>query len=130
MTNKAVDRPQKPARPPSSMPTIVAQISRTYSSGFSVFHDRPGLRRPFAVGAVAMFFWARHADRSRERLWHVVGPLALAGAATPIALFMDSPVAIMEVFCIAAIGIFGAYPAFWYLPSSFLTGSGAAAASR
>ncbi|WP_284976871.1 LPXTG cell wall anchor domain-containing protein [Arthrobacter sp. efr-133-TYG-104] len=37
---------------------------------------------PFAVGAVAMFFWARHDDRSGERLWHVVGPLARAGVNT------------------------------------------------
>jgi MFS transporter, ACS family, tartrate transporter len=109
------------------LPTIVAQISKNYSSGLSVFQTGLVSGAPFAVGAVAMFLWARHADRSRERLWHVVGPLALAGVATPIALFMDSPVAIMAVFCIAAIGIFGAYPAFWYLPSSFLTGSGAAA---
>jgi LPXTG-motif cell wall-anchored protein len=109
------------------LPTIVAQISKTYSSGFSVFQTGLVSGAPFAVGALAMSFWARHADRSRERLWYVVGPLALAGVATPIALFMDSPVAIMAVFCIAAIGIFGAYPASWYLPSSFLTGSGAAA---
>lgn len=81
---------------------------------------------PFLCGAIAMVLWTRHADRSRERVWHVAGPVFLAAIAMPIALYMQSAVAVMAVVCVGAVGIFCALPTFWYLPTTFLTGASAA----
>lgn len=33
---------------------------------------------PYLLAVVSTFFWARHADKTGERFWHVVGPLILA----------------------------------------------------
>jgi nitrate/nitrite transporter NarK len=40
---------------------------------------------------------------------------------------MESPLATMAVITVTAIGVFCALPVFWYLPSTFLAGAGAAA---
>ena len=81
---------------------------------------------PYLFGALAMFLWSRHADRTREHLWHVAIPLLLGGTAIPVALYLQHPVAVMVPVIIAAMGIFGALPVFWALPSRFLTGAAAA----
>lgn len=33
---------------------------------------------PYLLAVVATFFWARHADKTGERFWHVVAPMILA----------------------------------------------------
>jgi hypothetical protein len=39
---------------------------------------------------------------------------------------MNSPFTTMTVITVTAMGIFSAFPVFWYLPPTFLTGTGAA----
>ncbi|MFD7008463.1 MFS transporter [Rhodococcus jostii] len=109
------------------LPTIVAGFAETFDTKFSIFETGLIVAVPYTIGAIAMLLWSRHSDRSRERVWHVAGAMILAGVTIPVALYMNSPLMAMAVISITAIGIFGAYPVFWYLPSSFLTGKGAAA---
>ena len=109
------------------LPTIVAGFAETFDTSFSVFETGLIVAVPFTAGAIAMFFWSRHSDRKNERVWHVFFPMLLAAVSIPVALYMHSPMAAMVVISITAIGIFAAFPVFWYLPSSFLTGAGAAA---
>ena len=52
--------------------------------------------------------------------------MLLAGLTVPVALYMTSPLATMVVITVTAIGVFSAFPVFWYLPPTFLSGSGAA----
>jgi len=75
---------------------------------------------------VAMVLWGRHSDRTGERIWHVAAPALLAAVCLPVALYLNSPFAVMVAITVTAIGIFAAYPIFWSIPGQFLTGIGAA----
>jgi MFS family permease len=109
------------------LPTIVGGLATTFNTKFSILETSLIVAVPFACGAIAMVFWSRHSDRTGERVWHVALPALLAAISIPVALYTNSPFATMAVISVTAIGIFCALPVFWYLPSTFLTGAGAAA---
>lgn len=109
------------------LPSIVAGFRKTFGVQLSLLRVGFITAVPYVFGAVAMFLWSRHADRTREHVWHVAIPLLLGGLAIPMALYLRHPVAVMVPVVIAAMGIFAALPVFWALPSRFLTGAAAAA---
>ena len=109
------------------LPTIVAGFAESFDTEFSILENGLIVAVPFAVGAVAMVFWSRHSDRTGERVWHVALPALLGAVSIPVALYMESPLATMAVITVTAVGVFCALPVFWYLPSTFLAGAGAAA---
>jgi MFS family permease len=109
------------------LPTIVAGFAESFDTSFSILENGLVVAVPFAVGAVAMVFWSRHSDRTGERVWHVALPALLGAVSIPVALYMESPLATMAVITVTAVGVFCALPVFWYLPSTFLAGGGAAA---
>ena len=109
------------------LPTIVAGFAESFDTSFSILENGLVVAVPFAVGAVAMVFWSRHSDRTGERVWHVAAPALLGAVSIPVALYMESPLATMAVITVTAVGVFCALPVFWYLPSTFLAGAGAAA---
>jgi MFS family permease len=109
------------------LPSIVAGFRKTFGVQLSLLQVGFITAVPYVFGAVAMFLWSRHADRTREHVWHVAIPLLLGGLAIPMALYLRHPVAVMVPVVIAAMGIFAALPVFWALPSRFLTGAAAAA---
>jgi MFS transporter, ACS family, tartrate transporter len=108
------------------LPTIVAGFSKTFDTSFSIVQTGLLVAIPYTAAACAMVLWSRHSDRTDERIWHVVLPMLLAGLTVPVALYMTSPLATMVVITVTAIGVFSAFPVFWYLPPTFLSGSGAA----
>src|SRR6185369_1955691 len=69
-----------------------------------------------------------HSDKTGERRWHT----ALSMMTTSLGLLLSvvagdiTPLAI-AMFCLAAAGTAGYLPGFWALPTSFLTGTAAAA---
>ena len=83
---------------------------------------------PFGAAVIAMHAAARHADRTRERRWHV----ALAALAGALGLLLsvlwarDTTLA-MCALTLATAAIITTLPLFWCLPTAFL-GSAAAAA--
>jgi MFS transporter, ACS family, tartrate transporter len=109
------------------LPTIVAGFAQTFHTTYSLFETGLIVAVPFAVGAVAMVVWSRHSDRTGERVWHVAAPMLLGAASIPVALYLQSPFAVMVAVTLTAVGIFSALPVFWYLPTTFLSGVGAAA---
>lgn len=109
------------------LPSIVAGFKQTFDTDFSLVTTGLIVAVPFAVGAVAMVLWSRHSDRTGERTWHVAIPTLIGAISIPIALYMDSPFTTMIAVTVNAVGVFCALPVFWYLPSTFLTGAGAAA---
>ncbi len=109
------------------LPTIVAGFAESFDTTFSILENGLIVAVPFAIAAVAMVFWSRHSDRTGERVWHVALPTLLGAVSIPVALYMESPLATMAVITVTAIGVFCALPVFWYLPSTFLAGAGAAA---
>jgi D-galactonate transporter len=82
---------------------------------------------PYSAAVVAMIWFGRHADKYRERRWHLVIPMtlgaiglvgsALAGTNTTLAV---------GFLAVAAAGVLTSAPLFWSLPTAFLGGVGAA----
>ena len=82
---------------------------------------------PYAVGAIGMVIWSRHSDRTGERKWHTVIPLAAIVLGLGLAAAAPSPSLKMASLCIAGFGFFASLPVFWTLPTALLSGAGAAA---
>ncbi len=108
------------------LPTVVAGFAERFDAEYSIFETGAIVAVPFLVGAVAMVLWSRHSDRTDERRWHLALPAALGGVTIPVALYLDSPFAVMAVITLTAVGIFCALPVFWHFPPLVLTGAGAA----
>jgi len=81
---------------------------------------------PYFIGMVAMVLWSRHSDATGERVWHVAGPLILAGLSFIGASYANSLGLALIAFSLAAIGIYASVCTFWTLPTGFLTGAAAA----
>jgi ACS family tartrate transporter-like MFS transporter len=82
---------------------------------------------PYAVASAVMFFWSRHSDRTRERVWHVAMPAFMAGVGFVVAaLLLSTPLLAFVGLILAASGVFAVVPAFWTLPLSVLGGAAAA----
>lgn len=109
------------------LPTIVAGFKETFDTDFTVFETGLIVAVPFVIGGIAMVLWSRHSDRTGERVWHVAAPTLLAAVSIPVALYLNSPFAVMAVVSLTAIGVLCALPVFWYLPTTFLSGVAAAA---
>jgi MFS family permease len=108
------------------LPSIVAGFRDTFAVQLSLVQVGLITAVPYAFGAVAMYLWSRHADRTREHVRHLAVALIVGGLAIPVALYLRHPYTVMITVTIAAIGIFGALPVFWALPTRFLTGAAAA----
>src|SRR5262245_7247079 len=81
---------------------------------------------PYTIGTIGMLLWGASSDRRDERRWHfcvacLLATVGLAGAG----LFGSSFLA-LAVMSVATIGLYGSKPAFWPMPSTFLTGTAAA----
>ncbi|MBN3724630.1 MFS transporter [Burkholderia sp. Ac-20379] len=100
-------------------------IVRQY--GFGAFSTGLMTGLPSILAGVAMIAWARHSDRTGERVWHVVLPCLLAFAGFVIAGHASGGLAIVVALAIVNIGISAAKAPLWAMPGQFLTGAGAAA---
>jgi sugar phosphate permease len=83
---------------------------------------------PYGVAVVGMILLSRHSDQTGERRLHYVFTAA-AGAIGLIlsGVFASNPVLAILFLSIGTLGVIGAMPLFWPLPSAFLTGTAAAA---
>jgi ACS family tartrate transporter-like MFS transporter len=82
---------------------------------------------PYAFAAVVMVLWGAHSDRTGERIWHVALPLFIAGAAFAWSAASLPLALILVALSLATAGTYAAIATFWSLPTSILTGIGAAA---
>ncbi|BBQ00452.1 MFS transporter [Burkholderia sp. SFA1] len=83
---------------------------------------------PYSIALVAMIVAGKHADRTRERRWHVALPALIAAAGFVLcALFGSSSAISVAGLTLATAGVITALPMFWALPTAFLGGTGAAA---
>ena len=84
---------------------------------------------PFLAGLIGMLLLGWNSDRTRERRWHFALPQLTAALALSAWFFLPSSnVLLLVVFSLVVFGTVAYLPAFWALPSSFLTASAAAAA--
>ena len=83
---------------------------------------------PNAVGAVGLILIARHSDRRGERRRHFAACTIGGGIALSLlTLHLSSFPAMLAILSLAAVLIFAALPIFWTVPSSYLSGTVAAA---
>lgn len=108
------------------LPTIVTGFAQQYGTQLSILGSGIVTAIPWAVAAAVMVPWARHADRTGERVWHVAIPAIVGGVSIPAALYMANPYLAMVAITLSTCSIMCAMPVFWALPSTFLTGTAAA----
>jgi MFS transporter, ACS family, tartrate transporter len=81
---------------------------------------------PYTIGTIGMVLWAYSSDRQRERRWHFFVASVVAGIGLVAAGSSTGLVAALAAMSVATIGLYGSKPAFWPLPSTFLSGTAAA----
>ncbi len=83
---------------------------------------------PPPVGALCgQLFVGWNSDRTRERRFHASIPIYLGASALALTIFRGNPLwFVIILFTIAATGLKAYLPAFWTLPSLFLTEAAAA----
>jgi ACS family tartrate transporter-like MFS transporter len=109
------------------LPQVVSDLQERFGIKFSIAQIGLITAIPYAVACVVMILNARHSDRTGERRLHVAIPAFIGAAGVAVALFLDSPYLIIAALTLTAVGVNAAIPVFWQLPSTFLTGVGAAA---
>ena len=100
-------------------------IIREY--GFGMFETGLLTGIPSVLAVVAMILWARHSDRTAERTWHVVIPCVIASVGFCFISQANTALLIMLALAVVNIGISSAKAPLWAMPSTFLSGAGAAA---
>ncbi|MCH4089664.1 MFS transporter [Acetobacter sp.] len=102
----------------------------------SILHD-DGIRSTFQIGCLSaipqigavlsMILVGRSSDERGERRWHIVLPILFGSAAMACIPFVSgSPILALIFITLANMGILGALPPFWVLPSVMLKGRAAA----
>lgn len=81
---------------------------------------------PYLVAAVAMIFWARFMEKTGQYLLNMVAACLLAGAGLAFSVFYGPLAPAMVGLTMAVIGLSSVRPAFYSLPSRYLTGAAAA----
>jgi ACS family tartrate transporter-like MFS transporter len=105
------------------LPSIVKKLS-----GSSIMNVSLIAALPYCVGLISILLMGWHSDKTKERRWHT----ALAMMTTSLGLLLsvvagNYTALAVSMFCLAAAGTAGYLPGFWALPTSFLTGTAAAA---
>ncbi len=104
-------------------PTIIRQtgVSNPFTIGLLT-------ALPYTLALISMILTGRHADKLRERRWHVVVPNLIAAIGFVLCTQAGSSTVIaMAGLILAVVGVVTALPMFWALPTSFLGGAAAAA---
>ncbi|WP_321854948.1 MFS transporter [Paraburkholderia tropica] len=82
---------------------------------------------PFVVGAITMLVWGRLADRRGKYRIDLACACTVAAVGLALAASSTQPLMVIAGLVLAAVGGYGALPAFWALPTTFLSGTAAAA---
>jgi ACS family tartrate transporter-like MFS transporter len=81
---------------------------------------------PFGVAAVLMVWWARHSDRTGERVWHLAIPLAATSLSLLLAFTAQSLLPTVAILFVAIVGTYAIKGPFWALSTEWMSTSAAA----
>ena len=105
------------------LPSIIKRLSDLPNLIVSVI-----VALPYCVGLVSIIVMGWHSDKTGERRWHTSLSMMTASLGLLLSVFAGDFTALaIAMFCLAAAGTAGYLPGFWALPTSFLTGTAAAA---
>ena len=124
---------------------LTAGLFFTYSGGYAFWFWEPTMLRRltgwsvltvswfgvlvFGAGLLGMLLLGWNSDRTSERRWHFAAPQLTAAVALGIWFFVPhSNAMLVAIFALLGFGTVAYLPAFWALPSAFLSRSAAAAA--
>lgn len=83
---------------------------------------------PYLAGFLTQQVNGWHSDRTRERRWHATVPVLLSGLGLLFAIASGSHVALSIIFfTLVGAAYYAFHPAFWAVPTEFLSESAAAA---
>lgn len=82
---------------------------------------------PYIAAAIAMVWVGIHSDRSGERRWHTAAPAFAGAVALLIAAYSSSVAPVIAALSVAVLGVFAMCGPFWAMPTTFLSGTAAAA---
>jgi D-galactonate transporter len=82
---------------------------------------------PYVFGTLGILGFGYISDRYNERRWTLFVALTMTAAGLLVAGLLHGSLMAVAFMAVAAIGIYGAKPPFWPLPSTFLAGRTAAA---
>jgi MFS transporter, ACS family, tartrate transporter len=82
---------------------------------------------PGAVAVVGMVLWARHSDKTMERVWHVAIPCVVGCVGLVWAGYAQATTAVIFALAAASFGVNASKGPIWAVPSQFLSGARAAA---
>ena len=105
------------------LPAIIKRQSGWSNMMVAVISDIP-----YTVALVAILLVGWSSDRTKERRWHTALSMATASLGLLLSIAAQNQTAVaISIFCLAAAGMYAYLPSFWALPTSFLTGTAAAA---
>jgi MFS transporter, ACS family, tartrate transporter len=96
--------------------------------GFSVFNVGLLVAIPNLIAVVGMVLWSRNSDRTGERYWHAAIACLIGAAGMALAARAGSSAFLaIAGLSLTAFGVSAAKPPLWCLPTTFFTGTAAAA---
>jgi ACS family tartrate transporter-like MFS transporter len=105
------------------MPTIIKKASGSSNLVVTLI-----AALPYCAGLIAILVVGWSSDRTRERRWHAALSMMTAGLGLLLSVVLQTDLALaVLMFCLAAAGMYASFPGFWALPTSFLSGTAAAA---
>lgn len=105
------------------LPTIIKKVSGSSNLVVTLISALP-----YCVAFIAIILMGWSSDRTGERRWHTALSMTVASAGLLLSVVAQDQTAVAVLtFCFAAAGMYGYLPGFWALPTSFLTGTPAAA---
>lgn len=81
---------------------------------------------PFGVAAILMVLWAKHSDRTGERVWHLAIPLAATSLSLLLAFTAQSLLPTVDILFVAIVGTYAIKGPFWALSTEWMSTSAAA----
>jgi ACS family tartrate transporter-like MFS transporter len=105
------------------LPTIVKRLSRQSDLRVTLI-----VSLPYIAGFLMQQVNAWHSDKSCERRWHAAIPMFCSGVSLLLTVFFGTNVVLaVSFFSLVCAGYFSFHPAFWAVPTAFLSESAAAA---
>ena len=105
------------------LPTMLKRLSGQSDLKVTLFASLP-----YLAGFLTQQVNGWHSDRTRERRWHATVPVLLSGLGLLFAIGSGSHVALSIIFfTMVGAAYYAFHPAFWAVPTEFLSESAAAA---
>jgi|GraSoi_2013_80cm_1033760.scaffolds.fasta_scaffold01975_3 sugar phosphate permease len=105
------------------LPTMLKRLSGQSDLKVTLFASLP-----YLAGFLTQQVNGWHSDRTRERRWHATVPVLLSGLGLLFAIASGSHVALSIIFfTMVGAAYYAFHPAFWAVPTEFLSESAAAA---